>query len=93
MVTGNGQPGTAAELPNPELYDPATGTWAVTGARNISRVDFTATLLPDGQVLAAGGSGSSSFALSSAEQYNPATGTWAHTGSMTTPREGKAQPC
>jgi len=74
---------------SPELYNPATGTWAVTGQMNTPQIDSsTATLLPDGQVLVAGGIGGSSNALSSAELYNPATGTWAVTGSMHQGRGG-----
>ena len=40
----------------------------------------TATLLPTGKVLVAGGS--MHDALSSAELYDPATGTWTATGSL-----------
>jgi Galactose oxidase, central domain len=42
----------------------------------------TATLLQNGQVLLAGGAGTS------ADLYNPATGTFSPTGSMTTARQG-----
>jgi hypothetical protein len=47
----------------------------------------TATLLPDGKVLVAGGV-DNIRAVASAELYDPATGTWAATGSMTTSRVG-----
>lgn len=37
------------------LYNPAAGTWASTGPLGTGRDDQTATLLGNGQVLAAGG--------------------------------------
>ena len=46
----------------------------------------TATLLPSGKVLVAGGRGSFGGDLRSAEFYDPATGTWRATGSMATGR-------
>jgi choline dehydrogenase-like flavoprotein len=45
-------------------------------------------LLPNGQVLVAGGDGSSVRILSSAELYDPATGTWTNASSLTTNRAG-----
>jgi hypothetical protein len=69
-----------------ELFDPATGTWAATGALTTGREDPTATLLPNGKVLVAGGYNPSGY-LSSAELYDPATGKWTATGTLTTGRE------
>jgi hypothetical protein len=49
------------------------------------RAFATATLLPDGRVLVAGG-GRGTGALATAELYDPVTGRFAPTGSMTTSR-------
>jgi len=38
-----------------EIYNPATGTWTQTGSLGLPRRDHTATLLPNGTVLVAGG--------------------------------------
>ena len=53
-----------------------SGTWTTTGTMSVARFDDTATLLPGGQVLVAGGDNSS------AELYNPSTGTFAVTGPL-----------
>ena len=63
-------------------FNPAGGTWTVTGSLNTPRAGHTATLLPNGVVLAAGGGAT----LASAELYDPAGGSWAATGSLNTPR-------
>src|SRR5215472_3628509 len=80
-----------AALRSAELYDPATGTWAKTGSMKDGREDFTATLLKNGQVLAAGGFNNcdDDFCsdINTAELYNPATGKWTQTGSMQGARE------
>src|SRR5262249_54910382 len=53
----------------------------MTGPINSPRTFHTATLLPDGRVLVAGGYVSSSpYASASAERYDPATGAWTPTG-------------
>lgn len=66
----------------------ASGTFQNTGSMNVARIDHTATLLANGEVLVAGGNNNTTGYLSSAEVYNPATGKWTLTGSMTVPREG-----
>ena len=48
----------------------------------------TATLLPNGQLLVAGGLGHNLLPLASAELYGPATGPWTATGSMARARYG-----
>jgi hypothetical protein len=59
------------DLASAELYDPALGTFtATTGPMTAGRYVHTATLLPNGQVLVAGGYGNTGD-LPSAELYNP----------------------
>jgi hypothetical protein len=60
------------------------GTWSPTGSMATARIAHTATLLPNGKVLAAGGMGEDQVNLSTAELYDPATGRWSPTGSMST---------
>jgi Galactose oxidase, central domain len=77
-----------------ELYNPATGTFAFVGNMGWRRVWQTATLLPGGAVLVAGGdtevcsAHSCTFAgsIASAELYEPSTGTFTATADMTARR-------
>src|SRR5476651_257874 len=72
------------------LVQPCAGAPFVfnsTGSLATARYYHTATLLPNGKVLVAGGSGViSSGSLASAELYDPASGTWTATGSLATER-------
>jgi hypothetical protein len=65
-----------------ELYDPGTGLFVGGASMSAQRTMHTATLLPDGRVLIAGGGSAS------AELYDPTTGTFSPTGSLSMPRSG-----
>jgi N-acetylneuraminic acid mutarotase len=87
LVAGGGNnSGSAGVMASAELYDSASGSWAATGSLATGRQAHTATLLPNGEVVVAGGSKLSS-ALASAELYNPASGTWTATGSLGAARD------
>jgi hypothetical protein len=81
--------GAELALASAELYDPASGTWSVTGSLSEARGYIAATLLRTGSVLVAGGGSVSDIGLrplASAELYDPASGTWSVTGSMSEAR-------
>jgi N-acetylneuraminic acid mutarotase len=86
VVGGQGSiNGNTTILQSAELYDPSSGTWMGTDSLTTARQFHTATLLPNGKVLVAGGINGS--ALPSAELYDPASGTWSTApGSLVTPR-------
>jgi hypothetical protein len=64
--------------------------WSATGAMTEARLGQTATLLPDGRVLVAGGriGPNGDRSANSAELYDPASGTWSPTGRMHGARDG-----
>lgn len=66
------------------------GTFIATGSMITPRAGHTATLLPSGKVLIAGGDQAflATLAVSSAELFDPSTGAFTATGNMTTVRDG-----
>src|SRR6266550_889204 len=76
-------PGT----PSVEAYDPATGTWTVNGSLIGQRLLHTATLLPNGTLVIAGG-WPDPYSTYTWELYDPATGTSTVTGPINAKRAG-----
>lgn len=72
----------------PGLQDNSAGRVSPTGCLGQPRADHTATLLPDGRVLIAGGMVENGVFLDSMELYDPRTGSFTPAGTMSTKRVG-----
>jgi hypothetical protein len=83
--------GVCTYLNSAELYNPATDSFATTGAMATAR-SAPSVLLNNGKVLIAGGyacdSSGNCSSLGSAEIYDPVAGTFSSAGSMVSPRTG-----
>ncbi len=66
-----------------ELYDPASGTFQLTGDMNLARVGHVAVLLASGKVLIAGGWIGPHECTDTAELYDPSTRKFAPIAKMT----------
>jgi len=71
-------------------YGGGPDAWVPVGPMTTAREHFTATLLPGGKVLMAGGQTVTGGSLASAELYNPATRSFSATGSLNTARSEPA---
>lgn len=81
VLVAGGEPQTASI--SAEIWDPATGTWTVTGQLNAARngTDESLVLMGNDKVLMVSG-----YGLPAEEVYDPATGTWTPTEAVNTPR-------
>jgi N-acetylneuraminic acid mutarotase len=93
VLVAGGEPGgsgpTAAPVNSTEIFDPVGGTWTPIGSMTVARSRHSATLLPNGKLLVAGGynQNGGGLVLASAEIYDPVAATWTLTGSMSVARE------
>lgn len=101
LIVGGENNGGAPALDSAELFsfnsaDPAASTWMTTGALTVnSRTGHSATLLPNGKVMVAGGFGGDignpgavAHPLTSIELYTPASGEWSGGDNLQGPRRG-----
>ncbi len=88
LVTGGNGPGQLGDpvLSNGEIYNPATNSWQPIAGMNVHRTTHSSILLPDGQILIAGGRAFANIPTDAVERYNPATNTWQTLNSMSTVR-------
>jgi hypothetical protein len=71
-----------------DIYDPNRNVWSQIAPMHSRRFSHAATLLPNGDVLVAGGEGcGSELICQSAEFYQPTTGRWQSAGNMSTGRD------
>jgi hypothetical protein len=82
LLFAGGKDSTGALLSTAELYDPASGTFSMTGSMQSPRAQHTATLLANGKVLLIG----SSTSTPATEIYDPASGIFTSTASLTQAR-------
>ena len=93
-IDASSQPTAVSEIFDPEATrdsarPEAKGAWSAARSMGAARFGHTATVLPNGKVLVAGGSYEGGR-LAGAELFDPASGRWKAAGEMSTPRGGSA---
>lgn len=88
VISGGSTSGISGErgTTSTEYLDLNTGEFIQAGNLNIGRENHTITLLPNGNLLATGGSDSNFVSLSSAEIFDVSSGTWQLVPPMSTAR-------
>ncbi len=92
LATGGGIEGSPgwSSTASVELFDPTKGVWTIGPPMSVPRSRHTATLLPGGDVLVAGGAttfhGERGSVTASAEIYSPRTKSWRAAAAMSIPR-------
>jgi galactose oxidase-like protein/Kelch motif protein len=87
VLVGGGASGWPNDFPPPSglstawIFDPATEAWRSTGLMHAGRLFASATPLPDGTVLIAGGYDQGS-PLASTEVFDPTTSSWTQSASL-----------
>jgi hypothetical protein len=95
LIAGGLGPGSGESMvtiPDVDLYDPVTNSFAPSASTplmNEARSGATATLLNNGKVLVAGGSGTSNAILASVDLYDPATNSFVPAASTPTMNNGR----
>jgi hypothetical protein len=82
LVTGGYSQGASNSV---EMYDAATGTWSTMAGMIIGRALHSATALPDGRVIVAGGN-VGNLPSNLTELYDPVSNTWSPGGNLNTKR-------
>ena len=86
VVGGYSDAGGTNLVSTAELYNPISGTFSPTSSPNVPRAYHTATLLPNGEVLIAGGEVAGLQTTTSVELYDPNAGSFTLAGNMSAPR-------
>src|SRR5437867_3074028 len=87
VLIAGGKDVAGQPLASAEIYDPATGRYALLTSPLPTPVwGHTATRLNDGTILIAGGNGNDGQPVAAAQLFDPAAGTFIRVGSMSTPR-------
>jgi trimeric autotransporter adhesin len=87
LIAGGSDLANEETLDSAEIYNPSTGTFALlSNTLNTARVEHTATLLNNGQVLIVGGYDPDTGLIADAELYDPPTQTFIDLGDTNAPR-------